>query len=97
MKKPNEATFSTYLEDNTEGLFYAIPNEITPITVSEQILENFGFVETQYHPHRLIFNQNEDDEFNSGVDYDVLKDDEPDMEEIEKLYRSDDDDLDVIG
>jgi hypothetical protein len=38
---------------------------------------------------------NEDeDEFNSGVDYDVFKDQDMDMDEIEKLYHQDDVDLD---
>lgn len=37
----------------------------------------------------------DEDEFNSGVDYDVLKDEEPDMDEIEKLYQSEDVDLDT--
>lgn len=40
-------------------------------------------------------NTDEEDEFNSGVDYDVLRDEEPDMDEIEKLYQPEDVDLDT--
>ena len=36
----------------------------------------------------------DEDEFNSGVDYDVLNDDEADMQEIEKLYIPEDVNLD---